>query len=220
VTRARRHHRVLGGLAFGLAALVAELVGRAVTERVDLGRHVERPSYASSDYYPFLLAGVKIGVALLLARVAWRFVKARATARGGRRLLAAVGARPAAVVPRMRLELSPRLWLCTFVLTSLFFLVQTDAEAVASGRWPLLAPWLHTSALPVFAVLSVIVAVVYGAVARWLSEYEQYAEATAAEARLALAAELPVGCLPSGQGWDPRRLFGVAFEVRPPPAPA
>jgi hypothetical protein len=45
-----------------------------------------------------------------------------------------------------------------------------DAEGLSEGRWPVLAPWLYTSALPVFAVLAVAVAVVYGAVARWLAE--------------------------------------------------
>jgi hypothetical protein len=220
VTRARRHHRVLGALAFGLAALIAELVGRGLTEQIDLGRHVQTPGYASSAYYPFLLAAVKVGVALTLARLAWRFAKARAAARGARRLLAAVGARPATCVPRMRLQLSPRLWLCTFVLTSLFFLVQTDAEAVASGRWPLFAPWLHTSALPVFAVLSVVVALVYGAVARWLTDYERYARAAAAEAHLALSAVPAAVGRPTREGSAPRQLFGLAFQVRPPPVPA
>jgi hypothetical protein len=220
MVRARRHHRALGALAFGLSSLVAELVGRSLTHRVDLGRHVETPSYASAGYYPFLLAGVKIGIALLLARLAWRFVKARATARAGRRLVTALGSRPAASVPRVRLELSPRLWLCTFVLTSVIYLVHTDAEAVATGRWPLWSPWLHGSALPVFAVLSVVVAFVYGAVARWLSEYESYAAATAAQAtRLALVQVSAIEH-PAEEASPPRRLFGLAFESRPPPAPA
>ena len=52
------------------------------------------PSYSGADYYPFLLAGVKIGVALMLAALTWRFIKARAAARAARRLLVARGARP------------------------------------------------------------------------------------------------------------------------------
>src|SRR5207253_2485655 len=78
-----------------LLALVAELAGRSLTNRLDVGRHVASPSYAGADYYPFLLAGVKVGVALMLAALAWRFVRARAAARAGRRLLAALGKRPA-----------------------------------------------------------------------------------------------------------------------------
>src|SRR5204862_3012602 len=122
-----------------------------------------------------LLAAVKFGVALMLAAIAWRFVRARAAARAGRRLLAAIGKRPARRAPRVRLDLKPRLWLAGFAITSLLYLVQTDAERISTGRWPLLAPWLHTSALPVFAVLAVLVALVYGVVARWLADYEQYA---------------------------------------------
>src|SRR5919198_4071805 len=91
VQRARRHQRLFSGLAFALLALIAELVGRSLAHRLDVGRHVSSPSYASADYYPFLLAGVKLGVALLLARLVWRFVRARAAARAGRRGLAAPG---------------------------------------------------------------------------------------------------------------------------------
>src|SRR5512133_3102102 len=91
VKRARRHQRVLSALAFGLLALIAELAGRGLAHRLDVGRHVRSPSYAGADYYPFLLAAVKLGVALLLARLAWRFVRAHAAARAGRRMLAAVG---------------------------------------------------------------------------------------------------------------------------------
>src|SRR5919204_5868005 len=180
--RARRHQRLSSALAFALLALVAELLGRSLAHRIDVGRHVASPSYAGADYYPFLLVGVKVGVALTLARLAWRFAKARSVAAAARKLLAAHGATAAPRAPRVRLELSPRLWLGSFLLTSLIYLAQTDAERISVGRWPLLAPWLHTSALPVFAVLAVVVAVLYGAVARWLSDYETYARETAAHA--------------------------------------
>jgi hypothetical protein len=214
--RARRHHRALAASAFGLLALVAELAGRSLTHRIDIGRHVESPSYSGADYYPFLLAFVKVGIALLLARLAWRFVRARATARAAKRVLGAVRHRP---VPRLRLELSPRLWALTFATTSIFFLIQSDVERIASGRWPLVAPWLHSSALPVFAVLAVVVALVYGAVARWLTEYERYAADAAEHARRVVTArrELP---RPASVVLTPRQLFGLAFESRPPPLPA
>ena len=132
--RARRHQRLLSGLAFGLLALVAELAGRSLTHRLDVGRHVAAPGYASADYYPFLLAGVKVGIALLLARLAWRFARAHAAARAAQRLLAAVGSRPTRV-PRVRVVFSPRLWLASFLATSLFYLVQTDAEQLSTGQW-------------------------------------------------------------------------------------
>src|SRR5919108_2297632 len=95
VQRARRHQRLFSGLAFALLALIAELVGRSLAHRLDVGRHVSSPSYASADYYPFLLAAVKLGVALLLARLVWRFVRAHTAARAGHRLLDAVGRRGA-----------------------------------------------------------------------------------------------------------------------------
>src|SRR5438477_1178841 len=126
--RARRHARFLSALAFGLLALVAELVGRSLTHRLDLGRHVRTPSYAATDYYPILLAAVKFGVALLLARLLWRLAKAFSAERTAKRVLAAVGSRPSRLLPRPKFELSPRLWLLTFALTSLIYLVQTDAE--------------------------------------------------------------------------------------------
>ena len=79
--RARSHRRLAGAGAFALLALVAEIVGRSLTVSLDLGRHVPTPRYAGADYYPFLLAFVKVGVALMLATLTWRFVKARAAAR-------------------------------------------------------------------------------------------------------------------------------------------
>ena len=218
--RAVRHQRALALAAFALLALIAELVGRSLAHRIDVGHHV-RSGYAHADYYPFLLAAVKVAVALMLARVTWRAARARAIARAGRRLARAVGHAPAPA-PRVRLELSPRLWLASFLVTSGFYLVQTDAEGISAGRWPLLAPWLHTSALPVFAVIAVAVAVVYSAAARWLEAYESYAEATLADAqrRASRGAAPRVRSTARAASIAPRRLFGQTFESRPPPAPA
>jgi hypothetical protein len=218
--RARRHQRLFAGLAFALLALIAELVGRSLTHRLNVGQHVATPSYAGADYYPFLLAAVKLGVALLFARLAWRFVRAHAAARAGRRVLARVGSRPAPA-PRVRLDLSPRLWLTAFLATSLFYLVQQDAEQAAVGRWPLLSPWLHSSALPVFAVLAVLVALAWSAVASWLSAYERYAKETCARAdRIVTASPPPRSQRTETAAAPPRKLFGLAFESRPPPVPA
>src|SRR5919198_1028615 len=106
--RARRHQRFSSALAF-----VAELVGRSLAHRLDVGRHVRSPSYSGADYYPFLLVAVKLGVALLLARLTWRFVRARAAARAGRGVLGALGSSPRRA-RRVGIELSPRLWLAAF----------------------------------------------------------------------------------------------------------
>jgi hypothetical protein len=203
--RARRHQRLLARLALGLLALIAELAGRSLTHTLDFGRHIAAPSYSGAEYYPILLAVVKVAVALMLARLAWRFVKAS-------RILAAHGA---GCRPRVRIELSPRLWLGSFFATSLIYLVQVDAEGIATGRWPLLAPWIHTSALP-----SVVVALVYRAVEQWLAEYETYAAETAARASRLGDRSLPAPRAARAERATPRSLFGIAFESRPPPAPA
>lgn len=214
--RARRHQTLLARLALGLLALVAELSGRSLTNRLDVGRHVGTVPYAQHDYYPFLLAGVKIAVALMLARLAWRFARATAAARAARRL---AGAGVPTRTARMRFELSPRLWLAAFLGTATIYLVQTDAEQVAAGRWPLLAPWLHTSALPVFAVLAVAVAVLYRAVEGWLGEVERIAaDALALAQRLVRRGSPPLLRFARDTGdHGPRSRFGLAFECRPPP---
>jgi hypothetical protein len=215
--RARRHQRLCSILAFGLLALVAELLGRSLTHRVDVGRHVASPGYAHTDYYPVLLVVVKIGVALLLARLLWRVVRARTAERAALRL---VGGR--AHVPRMRFQLSVRLWACFFALTSLIYLFQADAEGLEAGRWPLLSPWLHSSALPAFAVTAVVCALAWSAVQSWLADYEQHAHATAARAqrligRAPLRVARPRRAVPAV---PPRRIFGLALESRPPPLTA
>jgi len=207
----------LARLALVFLALIAELIGRSLAHRLDFGQHVATPSYSGADYYPILLACVKVGIALLLARLVWRFVRARSTARAAGRVLGAVGR---AEMPRLRLELSPRLWALTFATTSLLYLVQADAERISTGRWPLFAPWLHSSALPIFAVLAVVVALLYGAVARWLREYERYAADAAEHARRVVAARREPLPRPATVALAPRRLFGLAFESRPPPLPA
>jgi hypothetical protein len=193
--------RWLARVALVLLALVAELVGRSLAHRLDVGRHVGPVSYRHADYYPFLVAGVKLGVALMLARVAWRFAKAR-------RLAALLGR------PRVRVELSLRLWLVSFFATSAIYLAQMDAERGT----PFLFPLLHTSALPVFAVLSVLVAMLYRSVELWLRDYEQLAaRAVACARRLVADRTQPVDLHLAAA---PRRWFGLAFESRPPPLSA
>ena len=216
MNRARRHQRLLSVLAFGLLALVAELAGRSLTGHVNVGRHVEAPSYARADYYPILLAVVKGGIALLLGRLLWRVMRARSAERAARRLLGG-----SACLPRLRIALSARLFLAFFAVTSVIFLLQSDAEDAEAGRWPLLSPWLHSSALPAFAVLSVLCAVVWAAVRGWLAEYEEYAQATAARAlRLAGRSVLRAPRPSVAVAAPPRRVFGHAFESRPPPLAA
>ncbi len=216
---ARRHQKLLARLALGLLALVAELAGRSLTNRLDVGRHVGPVSYAQHDYYPFLLAGVKVAVALMLARVAWRFARATAAARAAQRHSGGRIRRRAARVP---LRLSPRLWVVSFLGTATIYLVQTDAESLADARWPLVAPWLHTSALPVFAVLAVVVAFVYHAVEGWLADVERIAADAVAQARrlVGCSSQPTVRACRDAGDHGPRSRFGLAFESRPPPLAA
>jgi len=202
----KRRERSLAGLALALLALIAELAGRSLAHRIDVGRHVGRVSYAHADYYPVLLAIVKVGVALMLARVVWRIAKAR-------RVASILGGSP-----RVRVQLSVKLWLASFVATSTIYLVQMDVEGAIGGRWPLFAPWLHTSALPVFAVLAVFVAVLFRGVELWLHEYERLAAGTVAFVRRLLVERTPL--VHTLVVSTPRSRFGLAFESRPPPLPA
>jgi len=218
--RSRRYQGLLFGLCFALLALAAELAGGSLARRIDFGSHLRAAGYEHASYYPFLLAGVKVGAALMLAALAWRVSRARAAELAALRLLLAVGRRPHRAAPRLRLSLSLRLWAGMFALTSVIYLVQADSQSVSGGSWRLLGPWLHTSALPVFAVLSVGVAVVWRAVQEWLSEYENYAAATVAQAQR-VESSAPPTIRPARAGAAaPRQLFGLAFECRPPPLPA
>jgi hypothetical protein len=204
------------GAAFALLALLVELTGRELTSRLDGALNVQPLATPTTGYYPFLLAGVRALAALLVAAVVWRARRAHAAAAAGERVLGRIGRRP-----RLRVSLSPRLWAYSFAATSLWFLLQDDASRLSAGRWPLLAPWLHTYALPVFAVCSLLLALGWGAVRGWLADVERYAASTLARAgRLLQAAAPPVRRRLAGDERAPRRLHGIAFESRPPPLPA
>jgi hypothetical protein len=208
--------RLKAGAAFSLLALLVELSGRTITTRLDTAVNVAPLATPTTRYYPFLLAGVRAIAAILVAAVVWRLLRAHAAAAAGERLLGKIGRRP-----RVRVTLSPRLWAYSFVATSLWFLAQNDAVRLSTGRWPLLAPWLHTYALPVFAICSLLLALGWGAVRSWLVDVERYAASTLARAkRLLRAVTLPGRRHVVCDERAPRRLHGLVFESRPPPLPA
>jgi hypothetical protein len=190
--------RWLARLALAVLVLAAELTGRSLAFRIDVGRHVGRVSYVDAAYYPFVVAAVKVGVALMLARLAWRFFQARRVAS----LLDST--------PRLRVQLSWRLWLLSFVGTTGVFLLQTNAEHAA----------VHSSALPVFALLAVLVAVVYRAVEHWFGDYERVAALAVDLLRRVATFRPALERINTADAAPPRRLFGLAFESRPPPSPA
>ena len=220
------HGRLLprrGLAAFALLVVVAEVAGRSLTAHVDRIFHVAPLAPTGASYYPFLLVALKIVTALACAALVARISRTLAAADAGERLLAAVGHGPQRRTPRFRPGLSPRVWLAAFAATSVVYLVHADAEEAAAGRWPLLAPWLHTYALPTFAVLAVAVAALWR-VAGWLHDVEEYAASTIAQARRILSAAFAALVSPHPRAVDadgaPRRRFGLAFESRPPPLPA
>jgi hypothetical protein len=72
----------------------------------------------------------------------------------------------------------------------------------------------------VFAVLAVLVAIAWGVVAGWLADYERFAQAAVAHAHRAVQVAQALPGRRAPQARPPRRLFGLAFESRPPPVPA
>jgi hypothetical protein len=156
---------------------------------------------------------VKIGIALLAARLAWRLARAFAIGRTARHVPGVV----TGGVPRARFTLSPRLWFAFFAVTALTFLVHADLDHVAAGRWALFFPLIHSSALPVFAVVSVVLALLWSVVQRWLADYEQFVEDAVRLAR-SLSSRSPRTPFPHVLlAVPPRRLFGLVLDSRPPP---
>ncbi|HZP74444.1 MAG TPA: hypothetical protein VFA97_13820 [Gaiellaceae bacterium] len=217
---ARLLHRK--GLAtFAVLVAVAEVAGRSATAHVDRALHVAPLARTDTSYYPFLLVGVKVVGALTLAALVARGLRAWAAADAGSRLLAAAGHRHDTPSPRLRPGLSPRVWAAAFAATSVLYLVHSSIDSAADGKWSPLAPWLHTYALPVFAVVAVLVALVWR-LASWLHAIEDFADRTLARVRRILTSRTPAPRRRDRPADDagPRRRFGLAFESRPPPLPA
>jgi hypothetical protein len=207
------------GLAtFGLLVVMAEIAGRSLTSRVDARLHVRPLANSGADYYPFLLVGVKIVCALAIAALLARTMRARAAADAGERLLQAIGQGHELRTPRLRPQLSPRIWFAAFVATSLAYLADANFETVGAGGSASFDPWLHTYALPAFALIAVFVAVAWR-FASWLHDVEDYVDRTFARVRRILTAALDVVAVSHRPDDDhgPRRRFGLAFESRPPP---
>jgi hypothetical protein len=210
-----------GLLSFLVLAAAADAAGHALTRRVDAALHVEPLASKSADWYPFALVGLKIVGAVALAALLARFLRARATADAGERLLAALGHHHGERRVAPRATPSLRVWAVSFLVTSVAYLAQSDAEDARHGAWSLFDPWLHTYALPVFALLAVLVAVAWR-LALWVHAVEEYAERTFARACRILSAALVVAARrrPPAGDRTPRRRFGLAFESRPPPLAA
>jgi hypothetical protein len=210
-----------GIVTFAVLVACAEVAGRALTRHVDSAFHVAPLASPDTSYYPFLLVGVKAVGALTLAALAARALRAWAAADAGRRILAAAGHAHDTPSPRLRPGLSLRVWAAAFISTSVVYLVHADTESAVNGRWPVFAPWLHTYALPVFALLAVLVALAWR-LAGFLREIEAFADRTLERVRSVLARVERVRQRHARADDDtaPRRRFGLSFESRPPPLPA
>jgi hypothetical protein len=210
--------RTRGLATFGLLVVIAELAGRSITSRVDARLHVQPLVNSGADYYPFLLAGLKVCCAVALAALLARATRARAAAEAGERLLHAIGHGHESRTPKLRPQLSPRVWFAAFVATSLAYLADANFEKVSVGGGPSFDPWLHTYALPAFALLAVLVAVAWR-FASWLHDVEDYVHRTFARVRRILTSTIRIAACAARPTDDrgPRRLFGLAFESRPPP---
>jgi hypothetical protein len=212
--------RKRGLVTFAILVVTAEVAGRSLTPHVDRLFHVEPLAPKGASYYPFLLVGVKVVGALAVAALFARGLRVWAAADAGNRLLTALGRAHERRSPRLCSGVSPRIWLASFVVTSVLYLVHIDADGMAQGRWPLLAPWLHTYALPVFAVLAMAIALVWR-FASWLYEVEEYAVRTFARVQRIIDAALEAtsrgAYARATDDTGPRRRFGLSFESRPPP---
>ena len=210
------------GLAwFGLLVVLAEVVGESLTTHVDRRLHVMPLAPSHASYYPFLLVAVKVAAALALAALLARITRLRATKEAGERLLAAAGQHSTRRLPRLRTSLSPRAWLASFGCTSVAYLVQMNTAHLSNRHLPLFAPWLHTYALPMFAVLAVVVAYIWG-LRLWLRDAEEHAVGVLNRARRILRTVLgpgPVHPRPL-DGRQLRRRFGLSLDSRPPPLTA
>jgi hypothetical protein len=213
--------RTRGLATFALLVVMAELAGRGLTARVDARLHVEPLANSGTDYYPFLLVGVKVLCALALAGLLARATRARAAAEAGERLLHAIGHGHESRTPKLRPKLSPRIWLAAFAATSIAYLVDANVQTIDAGRSLSFDPWLHTYALPTFALLAVAVAFAWR-FASWLHDVEDYAYRTFARVRRILTAAIRVAVVsfPPADDLAPRKRFGLVFESRPPPRPA
>ncbi len=198
-----------GIVTFGFLVVAAEIAGRSVTVRVDRALHVAPLAPSGADYYPFLLLGVKIGGALLLAGLAARVARAWATAEAGERLLGAIGHAHEHRSPRLRPGVTPRLWLASFLATSLLYLVQTDVDGVAAGHPSAFAPFLHSYSLPVFAVLAVLVSLAWR-LATFVHAVEDYAHRTLARVRRLLSATPRETARRPARSTTPRRAAASA----------
>ncbi len=210
----RVSRRQLAGGAFLALVLAGEVVGRWVVVRLPLLGHAPGRHHGGVDAWPVLVILAKVAVALLLARLAWRLSRALRLARPRERVHRALGRDCSRPAPEI--ALSPRAWLASFVGMAALYVIPTSSAEVANGCWPLLTPWLHTQALPVFALVAVGVAILWRTVSRWLAAVERYADELRALVRPHVRSAAPRRLGHAVLG-SPRSRFGVCFESRPPP---
>lgn len=217
VRRVRVSRRQLAAGALLVAVLAGEVAGRWLVAHLPPVADAPRSAPRGLAAWPGIVVAAKIGLALLLARLAWRLVQARRVARSGERLLRIACSRRTR--PGPSIGLSPRAWLASFTAMSLLYLVPTSGDEIGAGAWPLAAPWPHLRALPVFGLLALVIAVLWRTISRWLGALEAYGERLQSLIRSTYGPAPAIGRTHVAHR-APRLLFGVAFESRPPPARA
>lgn len=210
-----RRHLAAGALL--AAVLAGEVVGRWLVGNLSLVEAVPRRQPRGLDAWPALVVAAKIGIGLVLARLVWRLARARRLASAGERILVRRGIR--AGRPLLTVGLSPRAWLTSFAAMLILYLAPTSSAELSSGYWRLAASRLHTQSLLVFALLAVVIAVLWRTISRWLAALERYGESLQALIRAAYRVR-PASRRASAAARAPRSLFGGSFQSRPPPAPA
>ena len=198
------------------AVLAGEVAGRWLVANLPFFDQVPRRAQGGPDAWPALVVAAEVAVALLLARLGWRAVRALRVAAAGERMVRL--RQHAAARPTPTIGLSPRAWLASFTAMAVLYVVPTSMAEASAGPWPLVAALWQTQALPVFAVLAAVVAVLWRTVSGWLAALERYGELLGSVIRSARAAVCAVRRRGRCADGAPRSRFGVAFQCRPPPA--
>lgn len=198
-------------------AVAGEVAGRWAITQLPLVSRVPARSHDGLDAWPVIVIVAKAGLAIILASVTWRLGRAHRVALAAERLLASTGRTQSR--PDITIGLSFRVWAAAFLLMAGLYLVPTSTAELGSGCWPILAPWIHTPALPIFAIIAVLIALVWRTLSRWLEALEGYSRGLQALLRR-LVRPLARRHRTGAPFASPRSRFGVSFECRPPPLDA
>lgn len=206
--------RHLAAAALLVAVLAGEVAGRWLVGNLSLVEAVPRRQPRGLDAWPAVVVAAKVGIALVLGRLAWRLARAYRAALAGERILVRRGIR--AGRPLLTVGLSPRAWLSSFVAMLCLYFVPTSTSDLSAGYWQLAASRLHPQALVVFALLAIVIALLWRTIGHSLDALERYGDRLQDLIRATYRSRSIVRRV-SAACRAPRSLFGGAFQSRPPP---